>query len=239
MDWTSFIFNLAITATFYMFIPVVLVLRNGQYSTEKAKKIAIINAIVVAIIFIIIRQAANINNDASYNAAPAFLWGYISYGYMVNAKIKNKKKYCKNCGQLLKNRKCTNCSKKSNSRLKKILKRDLLYLGFILFLIFIIFSQYNSISQLNKKVSKKDERISFLERQNNQFDDRITELWEENWDLTAKANFLDNSIVMVVSGWGNYYYTYDCVQKKATGNYTFWAYNKEAAISKGYRKGSC
>lgn len=56
----------------------------------------------------------------------------------------------------------------------------------------------------------------------------------------AKAKFLDENIVFVLEGYGNVYYSYDCVDKLTEGeDFTFWAYNKEAAISQGYKKGKC
>ena len=55
-----------------------------------------------------------------------------------------------------------------------------------------------------------------------------------------KLNFLDENIVFVIEGYGNYYYTYDCMEQVTDGSeYSYWAYNKEAAISKGYKPSSC
>lgn len=54
-----------------------------------------------------------------------------------------------------------------------------------------------------------------------------------------KLDFYDSSVVFVVEGLGNYYYTYDCMMQKVSGDYTFWAYNREAAIDEGYVEGSC
>ena len=51
---------------------------------------------------------------------------------------------------------------------------------------------------------------------------------------------MDKSIVFQIKGYGNYYYSYDCMMKKV-GNkdYRYWAYNKEAAKDYGLKKGSC
>lgn len=54
-----------------------------------------------------------------------------------------------------------------------------------------------------------------------------------------KLKFYDDSIVFVIEGFGNYYYTYDCMMQKVNSNYTYWAYNREAAIAKGYHEGRC
>lgn len=59
-------------------------------------------------------------------------------------------------------------------------------------------------------------------------------------DEIEKANMLDENIVFVLQGYGNVYYTYDCVSKLTSGSeYTYWAYNKEAAKAQGYRAGKC
>lgn len=54
---------------------------------------------------------------------------------------------------------------------------------------------------------------------------------------SEKADFLDECIVFVIDGFGNYYYTYDEMMAltQDVGDYEFWAYNKEAAISNGYK----
>ena len=55
-----------------------------------------------------------------------------------------------------------------------------------------------------------------------------------------KASFLDENIVFVLEGYGNVYYSHDFVNKLTAGEeFTYWAYNKEAAISQGYKKEKC
>lgn len=51
-----------------------------------------------------------------------------------------------------------------------------------------------------------------------------------------KARFLDQSIVFVIEGYGDYYYTYDEMMRvmDGKGEFSFWAYNKELAIANGY-----
>lgn len=53
----------------------------------------------------------------------------------------------------------------------------------------------------------------------------------ENCD---KAKFLDENIVFVIEGYGDYYYTYDEMMRVVEGEFSFWAYNKEQAIALGY-----
>ena len=50
-----------------------------------------------------------------------------------------------------------------------------------------------------------------------------------------KINFYDKNIVFVLDGYGNYYYTYDQMKQVTQGkSYSYFAYNKEAAIANGY-----
>ncbi len=54
-----------------------------------------------------------------------------------------------------------------------------------------------------------------------------------------KLDFFDENIVFVIEGYGDYYYSYDCMVDSIDGKYSYWAYNKEQAISRGYKKGNC
>lgn len=55
-----------------------------------------------------------------------------------------------------------------------------------------------------------------------------------------KLDLMDEAIVFEIDGYGNYYYTYDCMMKKVgSSEYSYWAYNKEQAIGRGLKRGSC
>ena len=52
----------------------------------------------------------------------------------------------------------------------------------------------------------------------------------------SKIKFFDENIVFIIDGYGNYYYTYDEMQQVTQGkSYSYLAYNKESAISQGYK----
>ena len=53
---------------------------------------------------------------------------------------------------------------------------------------------------------------------------------------SEKADFLDERIVFIIDGFGNYYYTYDEMKSltKHLVEYEYWAYNTEQAIYLGY-----
>ena len=57
--------------------------------------------------------------------------------------------------------------------------------------------------------------------------------------VREKLKFIDDNIVFEIEGFGNYYYSYDCMMEKVNDNFTYWAYNKEAAISTGLKAGGC
>lgn len=88
---------------------------------------------------------------------------------------------------------------------------------------------------------KLRERIEILENENDELNSTLNNITGEYtpFYIKEKLELFDNSIVFVLEGYGNYYYTYDCAQKITNGSYSFWAYNKETAISKGYYRGTC
>lgn len=54
----------------------------------------------------------------------------------------------------------------------------------------------------------------------------------------SKIDFFDEHVVFVIEGYGNYYYTYDeMIELTDDGEFTFWAYNEDLAISEGYLAG--
>ena len=55
-----------------------------------------------------------------------------------------------------------------------------------------------------------------------------------------KLDLMDEAIVFQIEEYGNYYYTYDCMMEKVgSSEYSYWAYNKEQAIGRGLKRGSC
>ena len=56
--------------------------------------------------------------------------------------------------------------------------------------------------------------------------------WDENYE---KVQFIDDNVVFVIDGYGDYYYTYDQMMQVTQGtNFTYWAYNVENAKYLGY-----
>lgn len=93
-------------------------------------------------------------------------------------------------------------------------------------------------------ISSYEDKVARVEMEKDAID--TTCAYKNDSDCTLKysteinkANFLDENIVFVLKGYGNVYYTYDCVKKITSGSYSYWAYNKEAAIGKGYQEAKC
>ncbi|MDD2207884.1 MAG: hypothetical protein PHG03_05360 [Bacilli bacterium] len=145
--------------------------------------------------------------------------------------------YCKKCGgKLDSNKVCGKCG-------KKYFKFDYKILSVILSIIIIglisggiyLYLLYNKATllyadHLANDLIKNNHIFNELKLLNN---GRTTQ-WTKQ-----KLNFFDENIAFVVEGYEKYYFTYDCMVDSIYSEYSYWAYNKEQAISRGYIKGSC
>lgn len=91
-DYSYLWLDLLNTIVMYMFFPIIYRIKKGGISEEKAKKIALINSIVIALIFIILKSASNSEGGAVVSGAPAFLYYYINKWYL--SKPDNFKSDC-------------------------------------------------------------------------------------------------------------------------------------------------
>ena len=158
-----------------------------------------------------------------------------------------KKLFCKNCGTECgpNDTKCPNCGKRVRFVRKAINKKPLLIVTFcILFLSVIGLSiactmLYQQNVESQSTITSLDELSQNLQRTIDRKNDKIKELEKDYSDLFsdfldygAKADFLDNYIAFVVSDDAYAYHTYDCHFFQNCDSY--WAYNIEAAQSRGY-----
>lgn len=98
------------------------------------------------------------------------------------------------------------------------------------------YSEYSTIEEKDKKISSLEKSKKTLETENKNLKNENSNLTIENVKNKTKLNFFDEYIVFVIDGYGNYYYTYDQMKQVTQGTtYTFWAYNIEQAIDRGYR----
>lgn len=150
---------------------------------------------------------------------------------------KQKKTYCKECGKLIDSStgKCSGCGKQYFHLSKAVLIWVIVSIfcaGLVGLIVYQCFQVYSLESQLQSEISKSKSNEA-------EYEDTIASLRAYNLDLIFsqteyenKANFLDEHIVFVVDDGTYTYHTYDCEHFKNSSS--FWAYNLEAAESKGY-----
>ena len=139
---------------------------------------------------------------------------------------------------------------KANNGIKKLpSKKSKLAIVFIVSTVVLIISLIGATIYFNNEISTLKKENDELTSKNAQL---VLEKMSIESDLASiigsktksyierKLEFFDESIVFKIEGFGNYYYTYDCMMKKVgNNNFTYWGYNKEAAISEGLRAGGC
>ena len=143
--------------------------------------------------------------------------------------------YCKLCGgELDVNNKCKSCGKqyfKFNKTLLFYVIIGVLVLSNIITVSMYVYKN----NQLEDVIYECNQNTSLCETQLNLIKGEHTAFY-----IQEKLRMFDENIVFVIEGYGNYYYTYDCVQKITYGKeYSYWAYNRAAAIGKGYKQGTC
>lgn len=152
------------------------------------------------------------------------------------SKNKKKVRFCKFCGGEIdsKTKRCTSCGKTTNPLKRffdaKFVKPVLLVI-FSLCLICSVGVNIYSLQQidtLEKKITTKDKKIRDLRTE-------YAKVKNEKNQLEQKANFMDNHIVIVPDDGKGKYHKYGCNQLSNSSASSFWAYNTEAAKSKGYR----
>ena len=77
----TLLLSLVLTAATYMLFPIIFRLKNGRMKIKEARKICIINSIVVALLWAIYHST----QDMNINFAPALLW------YFINCSILKEK----------------------------------------------------------------------------------------------------------------------------------------------------
>ncbi len=106
----------------------------------------------------------------------------------------------------------------------------------------LIVSLIGGFIYFNIKLSNANDEIDDLKSENSRVYSRLYSITGFNTDdyIKDKLYFLDENVVFQIKGYGNYYYTYDCMIEKTAGKeYSFWAYNLAAAKGNGLKKGNC
>ena len=129
-----------------------------------------------------------------------------------------------------------------NDKIKLILfiANGVLLISTITLTILYIVLNTNSVSkeECDMTIDDKNSTINWLESDSETLTD-ILNGHDSNY-VKEKLEFLDDNIVMKIEGYGNYYYSYDCMMKKV-GNksYSYWTYNIKEARDAGLKEGSC
>ncbi len=156
----------------------------------------------------------------------------------VEAKIKKKNpkkekkiktKFCSRCGSIVDNetKVCSGCGKKYFKGIKftKFSITVIILSVVLLTSIIINFAQYSEIDYLNG-------RINYWSNETEKLKDEVSDLeWEktkQGWSL----DFYEEHVVIVPDDGTRKYHKYGCDDLDTS---SFWAYNTEAAIQKGYR----
>ena len=239
--FSLFMENLIITILSYMIIPIIFRIKKKEgYEKKTALKIALINSIVVWFIYCLIKASQNMKQISG----AAFLYFGINYAILIKRKdIKNenteqeKEDDEKNDILEEQKKKEDNC----NRQYKEENKRSYFYI--IILLIIILLGLIGYIIWNNNQTNKKnelirDDLINTLSEKNAELSSEKEDLELKNSQLKEKADFLDENIVFVIDGYGDYYYTYDQMEKVTQGEdeYYYCAYNVESAIAEGYVK---
>ncbi len=142
--------------------------------------------------------------------------------------------------------------KKNIEKINKSEQKNKLLLPLIIIIVLFSCSLICNVLLLinhNTSSSLDNEEITRLERELNSKEilansykrdlDRLVEDKDADY-VKEKLDFYDESVVYVIEGFGNYYYSYDCMRKKVGNNhFSYWTYNPEAAQDEGYREGGC
>ena len=260
---TSMVISFILTIFAYLFVPIILALQGKIYEVKKLRKIIIINCAVVWILFRMLQ--AFLGDDITSGGAvflwgPVGYWILKKHCLKHTAKSpgveseqvfenSNKKtntrqspfpRHCSRCGHVIDQvtKKCTGCGKqyfKFFAMQTFLIAMDILFIAS--FTMNIVF--YLSNDEMKNTISNLENSNAALASANKKLSDNILELKEENTNLQSKIlrytdeiEFYDECVVFIEDDGTKYYHNYDC--RKFIGE-SFWAYNTEAAQSKGYK----
>ncbi len=199
--------SVSITAIAYLFVPMILCISKKQLTLSQIRKIVIINGFCVWLIFQIIR----IENGMDGNSAAVFLWSFVAYKVM--------KKLCLVIdGEAAQEAPCETSPDVQEP--KKIEPKFVI----IALSILLAISIGCNISQFSQAASADNTgHTEYI-------------LPDDYYEAKEKAEFYDETIVFVIEGYGDYYFTYNQMMHVTANDesFTYWAYNKEQAISLGY-----
>lgn len=230
--------DIVIITFIMMFVPLCFRIHNKKLlEYKKGKKICKYNSIIAFILSVILTVTLNKENTfVGVGGLGCLIYYFINMCFFVSEMDYNLKK------ENSENKKSIS---KKEEKIRKI-KINYKYITIILVIILIILGSYLIYNYYNENKSKLllNEKVDLLNSQIKELKDKQSSLEAENFNYfiqkakyKEKADFLDENIVFVLDGYGNYYYTYDQMEIVTQGveEFEYWAYNEEYAISKGYK----
>lgn len=226
--------DVLIISLIMMIAPFILKISN-KLNSQNCKKICKYNSLIAFIISVLITAITDSSNFVGIGGLGALFYYYININMFGNFDVNTTEQKQQKKEQY--NKKEKHLTRKFNFEFLNINKIFIIVI--IILTIIIIIESVFIIKKQNYADELKKEIISLKGALESSSDSRF-ELLKENIKLRNKSNFMDEHIVFVLDGYGNYYYSYDCMEEVTEGKeYTFWAYNTNSAIAKGYKPFNC
>lgn len=195
MNFEYFIFDLIITIFAYMFIPFCMFFkRSYKFTISYKQKFLLLNSVIVAIGFIILRDILRPDENPVVSFVPALIYYCINYKIWTRDNL-NEIKDEKKSRKVLKNLKKENFMKNSNGKMLAIIFSSVIILT-------IIIGGFITINTYLKEESDKEQNSLKLEEQRNQEQERQenlsncinranisrSTLWNNNCDIQADGS---------------------------------------------------
>lgn len=286
--------DLTTTLFAYLLIPIILVKSDTKMKLKTIRIIAIINGLVIWILFRIItpifaEATTDIDISVSNGVKSALLWSFVGYGIMKKRCLKSDVKKADisstnectpelpknslskeeqestsvgnynvygndikihhiegNTSYSTQKQENTKPLEKSKKGKKKIKKTTIAIATLFILIVISIVINIIQLDKYNKLIDKYstlavdyndiNEFYEAATAKRDAYKELLEEEREDNETNSEKAEFLDENIVFVLDGYGNYYYTYDQVKQVTQGvdEYYYWVYHIEDAIYRGY-----
>lgn len=222
--------DVLIISLIMMIAPFILKISN-KLNSQNCKKICKYNSLIAFIISVLITAITDSSNFVGIGGLGALIYYYININIFGELNINLiEKKIQKEHDNKVTNTKLNFNVFRSTKIL--IIVIAILTIGIIVESIFII-----------KKLDYMDALIRRIKELENSYEYLSDDYWDErkeNMVLKDKSDFMDEYIVFVLDGYGNYYYTYNCMKEVTEGKeYSFWVYSINNAIAKGYKPFKC
>ena len=236
--------GLIISASSYLILPFAFFYkRTDKYDNKTIKILLIFNSIIVKLLWILL-EVILYGDYQDMNFAPAVLY------YFINTIIWSNKteEKSKNVEENLSNEKkeIAKSKEKKKTKQKNSNKSLLIVLAISIILNIVLigftFNLNYKIKEQEETIERKSSDLFDLSVERNSLKISLNNILGGKTELymQKKLNFFDDNIVFVIDGYGNYYSNYDCMlQRVGNNNYNYWAYNKNAAIGKGYKEYKC